>query len=419
MPAARKRVVVTGMGAITPLALNVEETWQGLIAGRSGIDWITQLTPEALARFPTRIAGEVKGFDAKNYMEFRDAKRMGRFSQFAVAAAGQALKDSGLVITPDNAERIGVVIGVGMGGMQDSENAVRTIVERGPMHVSPFYVVTAPANMATFWVAYVNQIKGYSSTIVGACASGTQSAGEATEVIRRGAADVVLSGGVEAGLCELALSCFCTNKGYTQTNDPPQKASRPFDKHRDGFIGAEGCGFLVLEELEHARQRGARIYAEFLGYGSSNDAFHLIAPDPEGAGAARSMSWAIKDAGLKPADIQYVNAHATSTPLGDAAETKGIKRVFGEHAYKIPISATKSMLGHMMGGSGAVEAIATICTIRDGVIHPTINYETPDPECDLDYVPNVARKAKIDIALSNSFGLGGQNASVVIAQYKA
>ncbi len=411
--------MVTGVGAVSPLALTAEETWQGLIAGKSGIDYITQLSPEALSRFPTRIAGELKGFEPRNYMEHRDAKRMGRFSQLAVAAAGMAIKDSGLVIANEDPERIGVVVGLGMGGMQDTENAVRVIVEKGPMSVSPFYVVTATANMATFWVAYLNQIKGYSTTIVGACASGSQSIGEATEVIRRGAADVILAGGVEAGLCELALASFCSNKGYTQRNDPPQKASRPFDKNRDGFVGAEGCGFLILESLEHARARSARVYAEILGYGASNDAFHLIAPDPEGLGAARAMRWAIANAGLKPTDIQYINAHATSTPLGDAAETKAIKTVFGEYAYKIPVNSTKSMLGHMMGGAGAIEAIAVIYTIRDGILHPTINYETPDPDCDLDYVPNKARQAKIDVALSNSFGLGGQNASLVIGRFVA
>lgn len=415
----RVRVVVTGMGAVTPLALTAEETWQGLIAGRSGVDHITQLTPESVARFPTKIAGEVKGFDPRNYIEFRDAKRMARFSQFAVTAAGQALKDSGLTITNENRERIGVTVGLGMGGMLDSENAVRTIVERGPMHVSPFYVVTSPANMAAFWVCYINQIKGYSATLVGACASGSQSIGEASEVIRRGAADVILSGGVEAGLCELALASFCSNKGYTQTNEPPQKASRPFDKNRDGFVGSEGCGFLVLENLEHAQQRGAHIYAEILGYGASNDAFHLIAPDPDGAGAARAMRWALKSAGVQPRDIGYINAHATSTPLGDISETKAIKNIFGDLAYTIPISATKSMLGHMMGGAGAVEAIASICTIRDGIIHPTINYETPDPECDLDYVPNVARKATVKMAMSNGFGFGGHNACIVLKAYSA
>lgn len=413
----RTRVVVTGVGAVSPLALTAEETWQGLIAGKSGIDYITQLSPEALARFPTRIAGEIKGFDPRNYMEHRDAKRMGRFSQIAVAASGMAIKDSGLTLANEDPERIGVVVGLGMGGMQDTENAVRVIVEKGPMSVSPFYVVTATSNMATFWVAYLNQLKGYSSTLVAACASGSQSIGESAEAIRRGAADVILAGGTEAGLCELALSSFCSNKGYTQHNDPPQKSSRPFDKNRDGFVGAEGCGFCVLESLEHAKGRGARIYAEILGYGASNDSFHLIAPDPEGLGAARAMRWAIANAGLKPADIQYVNAHATSTPLGDVAETKAIKLVFGDHAYKIPVNATKSMLGHMMGGAGAIEAIAVIYTIRDGILHPTINYETPDPDCDLDYVPNKARRAKIDVAISNSFGLGGQNASIVIGRF--
>jgi 3-oxoacyl-[acyl-carrier-protein] synthase II len=419
MTKQRTRVVVTGVGAVTPLALTAEETWQGLLAGKSGIDYITQLTPESVARFPTHIAGEVKGFDPKTYMEFRDAKRMGRFSQLAVAASKMAITDSGLDIANEDAERIGVVVGLGMGGMQDTEHAVRTIVEKGPMSVSPFYVVTATANMATFWVAYLNKTKGYSATIVGACASGSQSIGEASEVIRRGAADVILAGGVEAGLCELALASFCSNKGYTQHNDPPQTASRPFDKGRDGFVGAEGCGFLVLESEEHATQRGARILAEIMGYGASNDAYHLIAPDPDGAGAARAMRWALKSAGLEPDAIQYVNAHATSTPLGDIAETKAIKSVFGERAYKIPVNATKSMLGHMMGGSGAIEAIAVVYTIRDGMLHPTINYETPDPDCDLDYVPNVARKAAIDVALSNSFGLGGQNASIAIGRYKA
>ena len=418
MSMQRTRVVITGMGAVTSLALTAEETWQGLLAGRSGLDYITSLTPEVLANFPTHIAGEVKGFEPKNYMEFRDAKRMGRFSQLAVAASGMAVKDSGLTMAQEDPERVGVVIGNAIGSLQDTEEAVHTSMTRGPMKVSPFYVVTAPANMGAFWVAYMNQTKGYTSTIVGACASGSQSLGEATEVIRRGAADVIICGGVEAGMCELALSSFCTNKAYTQRNDPPSKASRPFDKGRDGFVGAEGSGFMILETLEHARARGAHIYAEVLGYGNSNDAYHLIAPDPEGAGAARAMKWALKNAGLQPTAIQYINAHATSTPAGDLAETKAIKSVFGEYAYKVPISASKSMLGHMMGGAGAVEAIACVCTIRDGMIHPTINYETPDPECDLDYTPNVARKATVDIALSNSFGLGGQNASVIMGRFK-
>lgn len=413
----RTRVVVTGLGAITPLALTAEDTWQGLLAGKSGVNYITQLTPEVVARFPTHIAGEVKGFDPRQYMEFRDAKRMARFSQFAVATAGMTLKDAGFSIAGDNSDRCGVVLGCGMGGMQDSEMATKTIVEKGPSHVSPFYVVTSPANMAAFWVSYVYGVKGHNMTLVTACAAGTQAIGEASEIIRRGAADVMLAGGMEAGLCELALAAFCSNRGYTVSNDPPQKASRPFDKNRDGFIGSEGCGIVLLESLEHARARGAHIYAELLGYGASNDAYHLIAPDPDGAGAARAMMAALKSAGVKPNDIQYINAHATSTPLGDVAETKAVKRAFGDYAYKIPVNATKSMLGHMMGAAGAVEAIATVLTIRDNKIHPTINYETPDPECDLDCVPNVAREARVDIAMSNSFGLGGMNASIVLQRF--
>jgi len=417
MPSQRTRVVVTGIGAITPLGLSAEETWQGLLAGRSGVDYVTSLSPDVLARFPTRIAGEVKGFDPRAFMEFRDAKRMGRFSQFAVAATCQALKDSGLQITADNCDRVGVLLGVGMGGLPDHEAATRTLVERGPMAVSPFYVVTAPANMAAFWIAYLNGIKGYNMTVVTACAAGTQAIGEAAEVIRRGKADAIITGGVEAGVCELALAAFSANRGYTQRNDPPQKASRPFDKTRDGFVGGEGCGIVILESLAHARRRGARIYAEILGYGASNDAYHLIAPDPDGGGAARAMRWALQSARLKPTDIDYINAHPTSTPLGDVAEVRAIKSVFGEHAYRIPVSATKSMLGHLMGAAGAVEAVATILTIRDGMIHPTINYETPDPDCDLDCVPNVARKAPVSIAMSNSFGLGGMNAVIIVGRY--
>jgi len=408
------RVVVTGIGAITPLALTAEETWQGLLEGKSGIDYLKSIDT---SRYPTKIGGEIKGFDPRNYMEFKEAKRMARFSQLAVAATGMALRDAGLTVTPELSEDMGVLLGVGMGGMADTENAVRTLVEKGPDHVSPFYIVQSPANLAAFQVSYMYGIKGYNSTIVTACASSTQAIGEAAEVIRRGVATVMVAGGVEAGVCELGLAAFCANRGYTTANDPPQKASRPFDKNRSGFVGAEGCGILILENLEFARARGARIYGEILGYGAAGDAYHLIAPDPMGAGAARAMRAALRDAGIDPKDIDYINAHATSTPLGDAAETRAIKSVFGEWAYRIPISATKSMLGHMMGGTGAVEAIVTLLTIRDNIIHPTINYETPDPECDLDCVPNVARPAKVDIAISNSFGLGGQNACIVLARY--
>jgi len=411
----RTRVVITGMGAITPLGLSVEETWQGLIAGRSGISLVTD---PYTAGYPTRIAGIVKGFEPRDYMNPKEARRMSRFSQFAVAAAKMALEDAGLTINEANAEDVGVLLGNAAGGLDDTEKACRIMFERGGMRISPFYIVMMPPNMAAFQVAYTYGIKGYNSTIATACAAGTQAIGEAAEVIRRGKAEVMVTGGTEGGLCELALAAFSVGRAYSTRNDEPERACRPFDKDRDGFVGAEGAGILILESLEHALARGAHIYAEVLGYGASNDAYHLIAPDPEGWGAARAMRWALEDAGISPEDVDYINAHGTGTPLGDAAETAAIKRVFGDHAYRVPISSTKSMIGHLWGAAGAVEAIVCVLTIRDNIIHPTINYETPDPECDLDYVPNVARKAKVDIALCNSFGLGGQNACIVIGRFK-
>ncbi len=411
----RTRVVITGMGAITPLGLSVEETWEGLIAGRSGISLITE---PYVSSYPTRIAGVVKGFKPRDYMNPKEARRMSRFSQFAVAAAKMALEDAGLSINEANAEDVGVLLGNAAGGLDDTEKACRIMFERGGMRISPFYIVMMPPNMAAFHVARTYGIKGYNSTIVTACAAGTQAIGEAAEVIRRGQAEVMVTGGTEGGLCELAMAAFCVGRAYSTRNDEPERACRPFDKDRDGFVGAEGAGILILESLEHALARGAHIYAEVLGYGASNDAYHLIAPDPEGLGAARAMRWALEDAGIGPEDVDYINAHGTGTPLGDAAETAAIKRVFGDHAYRVPISSTKSMLGHLWGAAGAVEAIVCVLTIRDNIIHPTINYETPDPECDLDYVPNVARKAEVDITLCNSFGLGGQNACIVIGRFK-
>jgi len=411
-----KRVVITGMGAITPLGLSVEETWQGLIAGRSGIRRITAFDPSG---YPTQIFGEVKGFEPRHFMDFKRARRMARFSQFAVAATKMALEDAGLSIDESNAEKVGVLLGNSVGGMDETERACRLMFERGGMRLSPFYIVMIAPNMAAFHVAHTFGIKGYNCTISTACAAGTQAIGEAAEVIRRGQAEVMITGGTEGGACELALAAFCVGRAYSTRNDEPERACRPFDKNRDGFVGSEGCGILILESLEHAQARGARIYAEVLGYGASNDAYHLIAPDPEGEGAARAMRWALEDAGVSPEDVDYINAHGTGTPLGDAAETLAIKKVFGEHAYRVPISSTKSMIGHLWGAAGAVEAIVCVLTIRDGIIHPTINYETPDPECDLDYVPNVARRARVDVTLSNSFGLGGQNACLVIGRYRA
>lgn len=409
-----ERVVVTGLGAITPLGLSVEETWQGLIAGRSGIGLITHLD---LSDYPTQILGMVKGFKARDFMDRKEARRMARFSQFAVAATKMALEDAGLVVNEENAEEVGVLLGNAAGALDETENACRVLLERGGMRISPFFIVMMPPNLAAFQVAYTYGMKGYSSTIATACAAGTQAIGEAADVIRRGKAKVMVAGGAEGGICELALAVFCVGRAYSTRNDEPERASRPFDKDRDGFVGGEGSGIVILESLEHALERGARIYAEVLGSGASNDAYHLIAPDPEGAGAARAMRWALKDAGVEPSEVDYINAHGTGTPLGDVSETLAIKTVFGDHAYRVAISSTKSMIGHLWGAAGAVESITCILAIRDNIIHPTINLETPDPDCDLDYVPNVARKAQVDAAICNSFGLGGQNACTVYGRY--
>jgi 3-oxoacyl-[acyl-carrier-protein] synthase II len=409
-----ERVVVTGLGAVTPLGLSVEETWQGLIAGRSGIDRVSHFDP---SDYPTQILGEVKGFKARDYMDRKKAKRMARFSQFAVAATGMALEDAGLAIDEENTEEVGVLLGNAVGALDETEKACRVLLERGGMRISPFFIVMMTPNIAAFQIAYTYGIKGYSSTISTACAAGTQAIGEAADVIRRGKAKVMVAGGAEGGICELAVAVFCVGRAYSTRNEEPERASRPFDKDRDGFVGGEGSGIVILESLEHALERGARIYAEVLGSGASNDAYHLIAPDPEGAGAARAMRWALKDAGVEPSEVDYINAHGTGTPLGDVSETLAIKKVFGDHAYHVPISSSKSMIGHLWGAAGAVESIVCILAIRDNVIHPTINLETPDPDCDLDYVPNVARKAQVDVAICNSFGLGGQNACAVYGRY--
>lgn len=411
----RRRVVVTGMGAVTPLGLSVEETWKGLVEGRSGVVRITQFDPSP---YPSQIMGEVKGFEPADYMDGREARRMSRFSQFAVAAARMAVEDAGLSIDQSNAEDVGVVFGTGIGGgLVESENAHRILLDKGFRRVPPLFVPNMMPNAAAHHVGYTFGIKGYTSTVIAACASGTQGIGEGARAIRDGRAKVVISGGTESTICELALAGICAMRAVSTRNDEPEKASRPFDAERDGFVAAEGCGILVLEDLGYALARGARIYAEVLGYGVSSDAYHVSAPDPEGKGSALAMRRAIEDAGLKPEDIQYINAHATATPIGDPAEVVAIKSVMGPHAYEIPVNATKSMLGHLLGASGAVEAIATIKTILEGVLHPTINLETPDPECDLDHVPNVAREARIDIALNNSFGFGGQNACLVLSRY--
>ncbi len=411
----RKRVVVTGMGAITPLGETVSEFWDALVAGRSGIGPITQCDA---SDFPSHIAGEVSDFDPAKYMDAKEAKRMARFSQLSVAAAGQAIEDAGLDLDKVDQERIGVVMGNGNGGFPTTEQNARVLVDKGGMRMSPFFIPMILPNMAAANVSRTFGLKGYTSTIITACAAGTQGIGEATEIVRRGSADIVLAGGSEAGICQLGLGGFNTIKAFSRRNDDPTGASRPFDAERDGFVPAEGAALLVVESLEHAVDRGATILAEVLGQGVSSDAFHAVQPDEDGSGAARAIRWALDDAGVAVDEIDHINAHGTSTQLNDLSETLAIKTVFGDQAYKVPISATKSMIGHALGGAGALEAVAAIKTILTGDIHPTINYEHPDPDCDLDYVPNESRKQRVDTVLSNSFGFGGQNACLVIRRFE-
>ena len=411
----RPRVVITGMGAMSPLGESVTEFWQGLVEGRSGIDRMTITDP---TEFPCKFSGEVLTFDPTNYMDRKEARRMARFSQLAVAAAEQAIQDAGLDLESEDRTRVAVVLGNGAGGYPETEDAVRTLVSRGGMRISPFYMPSMLCNMAAANVSRLNGIYGYTNTVVTACAAGTQGIGEGAEVIRRGAADVVVSGGTEAGLCQLGQGGFNVIRALTRRTDDPTKVSRPFDANRAGFVPAEGAGILILERLEHAVNRGASILAEVVGHASSSDAFHLVQPDDDGKGAARAILWALEDGSLSADELDYINAHGTSTELNDLAETRAIKNALGERAYEVPVSSTKSMIGHALGAAGALEAIASVMTIVDGVIHPTVNYDTPDPECDLDYVPNEARRQTVDTVLSNSFGFGGQNACLVIRRFR-
>ncbi len=411
-----QRVVVTGLGAITPVGLTAEQSWQALLEGRSGIGLLTEINVE---EYPTKIAGIARAFDPGQYMGVKEARRMGRYCQLGVAAAGMALEDAGLSSGGFDRESTGVIIGTSGGGaVEECDKACRILLSKGGMRISPFFPVTVSLNVAAHHISCLYGLDGYSSTVVTACASGTQAIGEAAEVIRRGAAEIMVAGGTESGICELSIAAFSVARGYSRRNDEPEKASRPFDADRDGFVPAEGAGIVILERLDHALKRGARIYAEVVGYAGTADTYHLIAPDPEGRAAARAMLGAVADAQISPESIDYINAHATSTVLGDVAETVAIKRAFGEQAYAVPISATKSMIGHLIGAAGGVEAIVSVLSIRDGAIHPTINLDNPDPQCDLDYVPHVARRAKVDIVLSNSFGLGGQNACLVVGRYQ-
>jgi 3-oxoacyl-[acyl-carrier-protein] synthase II len=412
---ARRRVVITGIGAMTPLGLTMEETWEGLLAGRSGVTEITQFDASDL---PIRIAGELKGFSAKEYINFKEARRMSRCSQVAVATAQEALADAGLSLPLADEERVGVLVGSGVGGFSRALDGIDTYRSKGIARVNPFALTSTLVNMPSHHVSLWAQARGPISTVVAACATGTQAVGEASEFIRRGAADVMICGGVEAMIHFSAIVGFSAMRALSARNDEPEQASRPFDADRDGFVFSEGCAIFVLEGLEHAQARGARIHAEVLGQASSSDAFHVAQPDPEGMGASRAMQWALDDAGLQPNAVDYINAHGSSTPISDPVETKAIKRTFGDCAYKVPISSTKSMIGHAMGGAGAIEAAVCTLTVEQGIIHPTINLETPDPECDLDYVPEGARNADVRVALSNSFGLGGQNACLVLGRFE-
>jgi len=413
----RTRVVITGLGAISPLGLTLHELWDGLLNARSGISRITQFDASGL---PCQIAGEVKGFEPKNYMDAKDARRMARCSQLAVAATREAVADAGFAGGFADPERVGVLLGTAIGGLDRLDEGSTVLRKQGHARVSPFSVPESVPNMPSHHVSKAFRALGPLNTCVTACASGTQSVGEAAEVIRRGVADVMITGGVEGAIGDLTIAGFAAMRAMpVNYNDDPGRASRPFDKNREGFVFSEGCAILILERLEHALARGAKIYAEVLGHASSSDAYHVAAPDPTHAGAIRAMTWALKYAGVQPHEIDYINAHGSSTPLNDAGETAAIKHVFGEHAYNIPISSTKSMIGHPMGASGAMEATACTLSLHHQILHPTANYETPDPDCDLDYVPNVARKASVNITLSNSFGLGGQNACLVLRKYQA
>lgn len=410
-----RRVVITGMGAVTPLGLTVDETWSGLVAGQSGIGPVTLFDASNL---PIQIAGEVKGFDPTQYIDFKEARRVARCSLLALAAGLEAMADSGLGDQVPDPERAGVVMGTAVGGLEFFIDGWDVYKGKGLRRLSPFMGMAALCNMPAHQLSLRFQCQAHSATVVTACASGTQGIGEGAEAIRRGAADVVLAGGVDALVQEFTMAGFVVMRVLAADNDNPAQACKPFDARRDGFVLGEGGVVMVLERLDLALKRGARIYAEVLGYAANSDAFHIAAPDPEGAGAIRVMRWALEDAGVAPSEVDYINAHGPGTVVGDPTETKAIKALFGEHAYRVPISSTKSMVGHTMGCAGAVEALACVKAITEGVIHPTINLEVPDPECDLDYVPNVARRADVRTTLSNSFGLGGQNACLVLRRYE-
>jgi len=407
----QRRVVVTGLGLVTPLGIGIEKNWEALVAGRSGIRTITRFPNVEF--FATRIAGQVPDFRAEDFIETKEIKKMDLFIQYSVAAAQMAAQDGNFKIAPEEADRVGVIIGVGLCGIETIEYYNKAYLEGGPRKISPFFIPKVISNLAPGHIAIRHGAKGVNWTPTSACASGNHAIGEAYHLIRRGLQDAVIAGGAESAITPLGVGGFSAMKALSTRNDEPEKASRPFEKDRDGFVISEGSGVIILEEREKAIKRGAKIYAEVIGYGANGDAYHITAPAPEGEGAARCMALALKDAGIPPEEIDYINAHGTSTEYNDINETLAIKKIFGERAYKIPISSTKSMTGHLLGAAGAVEGVFSVLALCHGVIPPTINYETPDPQCDLDYVPNEARKVDIKVVLSNSFGFGGTNACVV------
>ena len=414
-PARPRRAVVTGMGAVTPLGLTAREFWDNLVAGKSGVGPMTLCDPTG---YPCRIAGEAVDFDPGQFINPREGRRMARFSQLGIAAALMAVEDANLDIGSMDPFRVGVLLGNGNGGFPTIEENCRVLVERGGMKMSPFFFPMILPNMASANVSRVLGARGYNSTVVTACSASNQAIGDALQKIRNGTVDVMLTGGTEAGISQLGLSGFAVMRALSTRNDDPEKASRPFDAERDGFVPAEGAAILVVESLEHAVARGANILCELAGFGCSSDAYHQVQPEESGESTIMAMRWALEDAGVTPAEVDYINAHGTSTPLNDAVETASIKTYFGDLAGSIPVSSTKSMIGHSLGASGALEAVACIRSITDGVIHPTINYEHPDPECDLDYVPNQARKKEVNVVLSNAFGFGGQNACIVFKRFE-
>lgn len=411
----KKRVVITGLGAITPVGNTAADFWQALLAGKSGIGPITRFDA---AEYDAKIAGEVKGFEPTAFIDKKEARRMDRFTQFAIAAAKMALDDSGIDLEKADKSRIGSFVGSGIGGMDTLHEQYKNLFEKGPNRVSPFFIPMMIANMAAGQVSIAFGLQGPSSCVVTACATGTNCIGDAMKVIQRGDADVMVAGGTEAAISPAGMAGFCSMKALSTRNDAPEKASRPFEKDRDGFVMGEGSGIVILESLEHALARGARIYAELAGYGTNADAYHVTAPAPEGAQAACCMELAIKDAGLQVTDVDYINAHGTSTPLNDKNETLGIKALFGDHVKNLAVSSIKSMTGHLLGAAGGIECVATALTVANDMMPPTINYDTPDSDLDLDYVPNQARAKVVRVALSNSFGFGGHNATLLVKKFE-